>query len=232
MNEYINKIIQGDCIELLKLMPDKCVDLVLTDPPYNFESMGGGFYSKNKSTSRNYLNKTRENNCCEFNPIQILNILKLKLKKFNAVFCCNKYLVDVYIKWSRENNMLFDIHIISKSNPIPAKHTHFLHDIEYIIYIKESGAFFNSSYPVSFYHKVWKTISRPNNVHPNQKDVLLMQKYIKILSNPNDVILDPFVGSGTTAVAAKQLNRQYIGFELNKEYVDIANKRLSQQTLW
>jgi len=67
--------------------------------------------------------------------------------------------------------------------------------------------------------------------HPTQKPIKLIRRMIKVSSNEGDIILDPFMGSGTTAVAAKQLNRNFIGFELSQKYCDIANKRLEQENL-
>jgi DNA modification methylase len=68
-------------------------------------------------------------------------------------------------------------------------------------------------------------------LHPTQKPLELIKKLVKVHSNPNDLVLDCFLGSGTTAIACKQLNRRFIGIEISKEYCDIANKRLEQSNL-
>ena len=70
-----------------------------------------------------------------------------------------------------------------------------------------------------------------NNIHDTEKPVELMAILIENSSNPNNLVLDPFMGSGTTAIACKQLNRNFIGFEINKEYCDMANKRLEQSNI-
>ena len=62
--------------------------------------------------------------------------------------------------------------------------------------------------------------------HPTQKPIALLEHFIKLLSNPNDLVLDPFLGSGSTAVACKRLNRNFIGFDLNKDYCELAIKRV------
>jgi len=64
-------------------------------------------------------------------------------------------------------------------------------------------------------------------VHPTEKPHILIEKLIEYFSKEGDVVLDPFIGSGTTAVACKKLNRNFIGFEISEEYCDIANKRLA-----
>lgn len=80
------KLLQGDCLELMKDIPDGSIDLVVTDPPYKFENQGGGFYAKYASTRRTYLNDLKNINCCEFDPILFLNTLRPKLKKFYGYF--------------------------------------------------------------------------------------------------------------------------------------------------
>lgn len=65
-----------------------------------------------------------------------------------------------------------------------------------------------------------------NIIHPTEKNVEMIEWFIKISSNENDIILDPFVGSGITAIASKNLNRKYIGFEIEEKYVSLANSRL------
>ena len=77
----------------------------------------------------------------------------------------------------------------------------------------------------------WQKFNTETGLHPTQKPVKLFEYLIKTYSNENNIILDPFMGSGTTAVACKQLQRNFIGFEINPEYCKIAEKRLSQQTL-
>lgn len=227
----VNKIYCGDAYELIKQLDDKSVDLVLTDPPYEFGAKGGGFYNSENKDKRTYLDTLEENDCTEFDPKILLDECKRVLKVFNGVFFCNKSLVANYLNWAIANNYTFDIHFMTKDNPIPAKNNHFLHDVEYIILIREKGSYFNSDYPVADYHKVFKTTSKSDNVHPAQKPVKLMQKYIKILSSGGGTILDPFMGSCTTAVACKNLGRNYIGFEISEEYVKIGNKRLAQNNL-
>lgn len=80
------KLLQGDCLELMKDIPDGSIDLVVTDPPYKFENQGGGFYAKYASTRRTYLNDLKNINCCEFDPILFFKYLKTKIKKVLWLF--------------------------------------------------------------------------------------------------------------------------------------------------
>ena len=216
---------QGDCLELMKDIPDKSIDLVVTDPPYKFENQGGGFYAKNNSTKRQYLDNLKNIKCCEFNPILFLNILKSKMKKFYGYFFCNKSLVEEYIKFARENKLQFDILVMAKSNPIPAYNNHHLSDLEYIVMIREKGTYFSKHKEIDDFRKFYITGCK-KGVHPAEKPVELLKRFIKVSSKENDTILDTFMGSGTTGIACKELNRNFIGIEIEEKYFNIAKQRI------
>jgi len=227
--EYINQIIHGDCLEVMQDIPDKSIDLVLTDPPYNFEVKGGAFNKNNKSTKRKYLSELVDLKCDIFNPIDIINSLKRVMKKFNAVFFCNKFLLDKYIIIARENNFIFDVHIIGKNNPPPFNNNQYLNDIEFIFIMRENGCYFNMNTDYNNYRKIIMVNCVQKNIHPAQKNKNILIKYINVLSKKGDTILDPFAGSGTTAVACYETNRKYICIEKEEKYVNIAKKRLSDK---
>lgn len=209
----------------LRDLPDKSIDLVVTDPPYKFENQGGGFYAKNKSTQRVYLDSLKNIGCCEFNPVEFLDILKPKMKKFYGYFFCNKTLVVPYIQWAIKNKFNYDILVMAKSNPIPSYNNHHLSDLEYIIMIREKGSYFSKHKDIDDFRKFYLTSCR-KGVHPAEKPVDLIKRFIRVSSQENDIILDPFLGSGTTVVAAKDLNRRYIGYETNEDYCKIAQDRV------
>ena len=210
-----NIIYNTDCLALkggIIDLPNKSIDLVVTDPPYKFENQGGGFYAKNKSTQRMYL-----------------DFLKPKMKKFYGYFFCNKTLVVPYIQWAIKNKFNYDILVMAKSNPIPSYNNHHLSDLEYIIMIREKGSYFSKHKDIDDFRKFYLT-SCKKGVHPAEKPVDLIKRFIRLSSQENDIVLDPFLGSGTTAVAAKDLNRKYIGYEISKEYCQIAKKRIAVET--
>ena len=217
---------QGDCLELMKDIPDKSINLIVTDPPYKFENQGGGFYAKNKSTKRVYLDSLKNINCCEFNPYEFLNILKPKLEKFYGYFFCNKTLIEDYIKFARDNKYNFDVLVMAKSNPIPSFNNHHLSDLEYIILIREKGTYFSKHKEIDDFRKYYLT-SCKKGLHPAEKPVELLERFIKVSSKENDIVLDPFMGSGSTGVACKQLNRNFIGIELDEKYFNIAKERIN-----
>lgn len=221
----INKIYNMDCLEGIEQLQDKSIDLIVTDPPYKYENKGGGFYAHNNSTQRTYLDSLRNINCTEFEPIEFLNIIKPKMKKFYGYFFCNKTLVEEYIKFARDNEYNFDILVMAKSNPIPSYNNHHLSDLEYIIMIREKGSYFSKHKDIDDFRKFYMT-SCKKGIHPSQKPIELIERYIRVSSQEGDTILDPFMGSGTTAIACKNTKRNYIGFETDTTYCGMANERI------
>ena len=223
----LNRIYNMDCLEGLKLIPDKSIDLVVTDPPYRFENKGGGFYAHNKSTRRLYLQKLDDIKCTTFQPVEFLEVLKPKMKVFYGYFFCNKFLITDYVNWAKKNKYNFDLLVMGKTNPIPAYNSHHLSDLEYIVMIREKGSYFSKHNRLDDYRKFYLTNCR-KGVHPAEKPVELIERYIRVSSQENDLILDPFMGSGTTAVACINTGRNFIGFEISEEYCKIAEKRISE----
>lgn len=215
----------GDCFEILKNIPDNSIDLIITDPPYKFENQGGGFYAHNSSTQRQYLDSLKQIKCCEFEPTTFLNAVKLKMKKFYGYFFCNKTLVDEYLKFAKDNKYQYDILVMAKSNPIPAYNNHHLSDLEYILMIREKGTYFSKHKNLDDYRKFYLT-SCKKGLHPAEKPVDLIQRFIRVSSQEGDTVLDCFMGSGTTGVACVQLNRSFIGIEVEQKYFDIAKQRI------
>lgn len=221
----INKIYNEDCLDGIAKLENKSIDLIVTDPPYKFENKGGGFYAKNNSTQRVYLDSLRNIKCTEFNPTEFLNTVKPKMKTFYGYFFCNKSLVEDYIRFARDNKYHFDILVLAKTNPIPAFNNHHLSDLEYIVMIREKGSYFSKHKTLDDYRKFYQTNCK-KGIHPAEKPVELLERYIRVSSKENDIVFDPFIGSGSTAVACINTNRNYIGFELDKQYYEIACERI------
>ena len=217
---------QGDCLEILKNIPDKSIDLVVTDPPYRFENQGGGFYAKNASTQRSYLDQLKQINCCEFDPHVFLDLLKSKMKQFYGYFFCNKTLIVDYIQWATQNKYNYDVLVMAKSNPIPSYNNHHLSDLEYIIMIREKGTFFSKHKNLDDFRKFFVT-SCKKGIHPAEKPVELLERFIRVSSDCNAIILDPFMGSGATGVACINTGRKFIGIELDETYFKTAQDRIN-----
>lgn len=132
-----------------------------------------------------------------------------------------------YINWAVKNGYGYDILVMSKSNPMPIFNNHHLSDLEYIVFIRSSGAFFNSKLD-SFdnYRKHYNVVvgnGGKKNEHPAKKPVELIKRFVRVSSKNGDVVLDPFMGSGTTGVACKELGREFVGCEQDKKYFELAS---------
>lgn len=222
-------IINDDCYSVIPTLKDKSIDLVLCDPPYDFkgQTKGGGFYAEDCPTAKRHNLKNLEKlDSVKFNPEEFLDMLLPKMKAFNGYFCCNKTLVARYIQWAEKHKFSFDILTMIKENPIPAKNRHHLPDTEYIILIRSSGSYFSSHDNLDDFRK-WYMTTCTKRRHPAEKPVEMFERFVRVSSKEGDTILDPFLGSGTTAVACKLNNRHCIGIEKEKKYYDMTLERLN-----
>jgi site-specific DNA-methyltransferase (adenine-specific) len=225
-------IYHGDCREVLPGL-DVDVALFLTDPPYQFENSGGGFYgawegrNQGSHDPRTYLNELRDLNCVDCEPSSFLPLFG----ESSAVIFCNKALIADYLQWARERKFLYDVHVMSKTNPIPVKSNHFIHDLEYIVLFRKKQSYFDDSGPMHLYRKLFTVSGGGDSVHPAQKPTELLAKYADVLCPKDGIVCDPFLGSGSTLVAAKQKQRSAVGIEIEEKYCEIAAKRLSQEVL-
>lgn len=231
----LNEIYNMDCMEGMKQIPRGSIDLVVIDPPYRFENKGGGFFADNNSTQRQYLDSLGKINCTEFEPLPFLEALHPKMKKFYGYFFCNRFLIEEYIKFARDYKYNFDVMVMAKLNPIPAYSNHHLSDLEYIVMIREPATYFSKHQNLDDFRKFYLTNCQTGR-HPAEKPVELLERFIRVSSVEGNVVLDPFAGSGSTALACLKNNRNYIGFEIEKKYFNLAVGRLddykNQLNLW
>ena len=231
--DFVNKIICGDCLEVMKEIPAGSIDLIEADPPYNFDSRaGGGFIAK---TKKQYLKNIKESFGHDFQPENYLEASIKPMKIYNAYWWCSKNLVHRYINWAIEHRFTFNILTWHKMNPVPLWQHNYLPDTEYCIFIREKGAYFNSSLKNwEKYRKFYITNIGGNNkakYHPPQKPKFIIKNQIEVSSRAKDIILDPFLGSGTTADACRDCGRRFVGIEMNPDYCKIAEEKLAQGIL-
>lgn len=219
-------LFNGDCYEILReKIADNSVDLVVTDPPYDIKSsLNGGGVLKEK----HHLKDLNALDCLSFEPEPFLELLTSKFKNgFNGYFFCNKSLVYRYCAWAVKHNFLYDILVMSKANPVPCVNNHHLSDLEYIVLVRDKGAYFNSKLgDMSNYKKHYSVVignGGAKSAHPAKKPVELIKRFVRISSVSGDVVLDPFMGSGTTGVACRELGREFIGIEKEPKYFDMAS---------
>jgi len=226
------KLMMGDCLDRMKEIESGSVDLIFADPPYELsKSNGGGMMGKG---GRKFMVEVREDGMIDGIDTSMFldTCLSLfdKKQKFCGVFTCSTKQVIEYITWAESNKFQYGIGVWNKTNPAPLCNCKYLNDVEYWIYIKG-----NKSKILGTYHsKSMVYTSKVNKKdkaefgHPTCKPVELMEKFIFNHTKEGATVLDPFMGSGSTGVAAKNLNRKFIGIELSEEYFLIAEKRINE----
>lgn len=224
--ETINKIYNMDCIEGMRQMPDKSVDLVVTDPPYLIETSGAGIYKQDDKQYVKELNEMKDG----FSR-GVLDELCRIMKKINIYFFCSQKqiipLIDYFVK---EKNCNWNLLTWHKSNPVPACGNKYLTDTEFILFFREKGVKIYGEYKSKFTYYVTPLNQKDKKTygHPTIKPLDLVSNFIINSSKEGDIVFDPFMGSGTTAVAAMKCNRNFLGYELNPDYYEICNKRIKE----
>ena len=224
--EYITK--NNDCIIGMQELESESVNALITDPPYNiakdnnFKSMGRagidfGEWDKN------------------FNLVSWLPIAIDKVKKGGniVIFTDWKSTTPIVEELEKLNCEVKDMIRIEKSNPMPRnRDRRFITDYEIAIWAVKKGNKWTFNRQLETYErpliktKVTPKSEKIDEGHPTQKNVETMEWLIERLTNERDVVLDPFMGSGTTGVACQNLNRRFIGYELDENYYSMANKRM------
>lgn len=223
-------IIQGDCLEEMdKLIVDGLkVDIILTDPPYKTIT-GGDSNGKNSARPKGILSGNRklfehQTTCSqkEWMP-RIFNLLKDGGHAYIFTNALNlKEMLDVSTSVGfKMHNLL----VWEKNNCTPSQF--YMKNCEYILFLRKGRAKWINNIGNS------KTVHQFNNiignkVHPCEKPVDLLKFYIENSTATEDLVLDPFMGSGSTGVACLNTNRNFIGIELDQKYYSIAKSRLQE----
>jgi len=230
----VNKIYNMDCLEGMQQIEKNSIDLILTDPPYNISSdkkipfndlkygeireidMDFGEWDKDKIFPKDYIDTF----------VTLLKENGILIMFYNKLYIG---LVGIYLQ-NKHNFKVRHIGSWIKSNPAPqVRKVKWMNAAEnFIIATKNKGSGHHFNYELGQSTDCFVSSVSFEHLHPTQKPLDLIEWILKYWSFENDVVLDPFLGSGTTAVTCKMLNRRYIGFELEKEYYDIANKRLKE----
>lgn len=232
--EDIYKIFNGDSVDLIKTIPDGSIDLILTDPPYNL-----GMYSTgniNLSWRKDINNNLAEWDNIEFDPKNWLDEFKRILKPKGNIFVFTSY--NLLGKWHDVFDKEFDTFqfmVWHKTNPAPKIFkAGFLNSCELIICCWNKGHTWNFISQKEMHNFIESPICMGTErlkepKHPTQKPVSILKKIIEISSNEGDIVFDPFMGVGSTGVAALDMKRKFIGVELEKEYFDAASLRLDRE---
>jgi len=213
-DDFINKVTCGDCLEIMKQIPDHSIDLILTDPPYGLDIVGN-----DKTLGGDGACKPSNFGRCEW------DVQKPTKETFKEMFRFSK------------NQIIFGANHFS--NYLPPK-------TGWVVWDKRKQSKMSNDFsdgeliwtsfdrPLRIFRYLWSGMLQENmkhkekRYHPTQKPLRLMEYLIENFSKEGDLVFDPFLGSGTTAVACKVLGRNFIGIEINSDYCKIAEKRLAQ----
>lgn len=244
-DDFIDKIICGDCLELMKYLPDNSVDLVILDPPYKISIEG----NKIIRTYKHYNWKRRSDIGFDFgkwdrnwkDDEEFFAWVELWFKE------CARVMKDgawIYIFFDKQKTGIFDLYLAPKyeikartiyvwvkSNPVPSfRKVNWNSGTEHI-WVGSKG---DSKLKNFLYQKYMSNYMITPNAsayketgHPTEKPLKLIKHLIEVNSNEGDTVLDCFMGSGTLPVACVELNRHFIGMEISPEYCKIAEQRLA-----
>ena len=225
-------IYNQDCLEGMKRMPDGCVDLVIADPPYDFKSTkgGGAFGSRSEDGSKGRAYHAELFPMSQGFTIDWLDEACRLCKIPNMYVFCSKDQLPQLLDYAVKRKLNFDVLTWHKPNPVPTCSNKYLSDTEYIVFMRGKGARVYGTYETK--HKYWvqqvNAADKKKYGHPTIKPLNIICQLIINSSEVGGVILDPFMGSGTTAVAAVIEGRHYIGFEIDKMYYGTAIKRINE----
>lgn len=227
VNDLIGKITCADCMDILKQLPDKCIDLVLTDPPYVVDNHGG-----TKSPLAKRCAKVRDiidDFTKDFNFYDISKELLRVCKYANIVMFCSKQQVSRTMSFFEDKGFQVNLCVWDKTNPAPLGNNKLVNNLEYIVIARETGAYFNNDLPISKKRMSFVYPTGIKEYHPCEKPVELVSDLMSLFSKENDLVLDCFSGSGTTAIACHRLKRRFICIEKDPEYWKASCKRLEDE---
>lgn len=230
----------GDCIEVMKELERNKVDLIFADPPY-FLSNDGQSIRSGKVVSVNkgdWDKKENYDNVDSFTYSWLKECHRI-LKYDGTIWVSGTHhnIFDIEKNMKKIGFKIINIVIWHKSDPPPLIYKNkFRFSYEFIIWAKKGGKhYFNYDEMYSVNNQemedVWlmdavQMSEKKHGYHPTQKPEKLLERIIKATSKEGDIVLDPFLGSGTTCFVAKKLNRKYIGIEKEEKYFNIAKDRL------
>ena len=243
--EYINKVIQGDCLEVMKGIPDKSVDMVLTSPPYDNLRDYKGYSFNFEGIAKELYRIIKDGGVV----VWVVGDATIKGSETGTSFRQALYFKEIGFN-------LHDTMIYAKQNPVPYHHNRYNPQFEFMfVFSKGKPKIFNPiqentkgfktgkyRYPdgslkiantpiikeTKMLNNIWYyVVGGKGNNHPASFPEKLAEDHILSWSNEGDTILDPMAGSGTTLKMAKKNNRNYIGIEIAPEYIEIIKNRLT-----
>ena len=224
------QLLQGDCYELIKQIPDKSIDLIYTDIPYQITISETG--SKDALSRRKRKLDSDLSDIKDGIDFSILDQFRRIQKKTYLYIWCSVDQMYPIMQYFKKWNVPMWVLVWCKTNPIPTIKYRWLSDLEYCLLFKEKGTPpYNDGYEIKskWYVSPINKEDKDNWTHPTIKPLELVERHIKHSTREGDTVLDCFMGSGTTGIACRNLNRNFIGMEINEEYFKIAERRMKEQ---
>lgn len=210
-------LLMGDCLERMKEIPSGSVDMVLTDPPYGMDFQSN--YRKEKYS------KIKNDNCLSWIDVWVDELFRVSADNTAHYVFCSFHNIDKFKQGLEKKFKIKNMLVWEKNNTSMGDlKADFAPKYEMIIFIQKGRRFINGKRDPN----ILKFKRTGNKLHPTQKPVDLMQYLLEKFSDEGATILDPFMGSGSTGVACKNLNRSFIGIEMDETYFKIAEKRINE----
>lgn len=242
IKRFTPNLILGDCLEQMKSLEENSVDLILTDPPYNL-----GLFMQNREAGimrmrDNYFGTAGWDDLEYDQWVECMSKLFAEsarvLRKNGAMVTFMAVIkVETIVRLAQEHEFYYKTTgTWHKLNPMPRNmNLHFINSTEswvYLIHGGRTGTFNNEGKAM---HDFVETAVTPKSErlygkHPTQKPLALMEHFVRTLTNPGDLVLDPFMGSGSAGVAAQNLGRHFTGIELDKTYFEMACNRMGVES--
>jgi len=221
--QMVIELIHGDCLEKMKDIPDGSIDLILTDPPYTMTKFG-------KSCRPNYMKEGMGDSLFEHKLPSVDEWMGLcydKLKDGSHFYVfTNVVSLSEYLQSAKNNK--FKLHnVISMIKNTKMPNRWYLKYTELVLFFRKGKAKIINDMTSRDYEIVEMPTKKNGKIHISQKPLNFIQKLVTNSSKENEKVLDLFMGSGTTGVACKNTNRNFIGIELDEKYFEIARDRIN-----
>ena len=218
-------LMKGDCLELMKTIPDESIDLCISDIPYKLTGGGKGDGVNSKRPKGILTDNSQLMTVPKFED-WLPELYRVMKNGTHIYLMCNfKNLNDLMNKTAKVAFKHINLLVWEKNNCTPSQF--YMKNCEYTLLLRKGASkYINDIGGSKTVHKFNNIIG--NKIHPTEKPVELMEFYLKNSSNVGDVVLDMFMGSGSTGVACVNTNRNFIGIELDENYFNIAEQRIQE----
>lgn len=217
-----------DAYEAIKSLPDNSIDLIITDPPYLLSGLSGGFAKE--AGGGNYAKLIAAHDTLgkgfDFGLFREFERIQPKLNAY--IFCNAKLLKSMLVHFASREDIASDVLIWHKPNARPQPRNRYKFDVEYILYLSKGAHLdtYASHFSSHIYQAGLRNSANKMTSHPTEKPLNLIENLVLNSSKEGEMVLDCFMGGGSTARACKLHNRNFIGYEINKDFYEQAKASL------